>query len=228
MFVPGPVVSEMSTAPAGTIAVTLIDASAFSRSCTLAGLEEAAGLVVRAAATVATAPPERPDLVLVQHHAGDPLDLLTAELRAARRTWPGATLAVLADAAAAVALTALRSGARLVLPGDVGLDSVISAIRLADASLAVVPVAALTMLEQPDTGVESGEGHVAPLGAEQLGLLTPRQRDVIGVLATGLSNKAIARRLGISESTVKVHIRAIMAATGVSNRTQLVARFLAG
>ena len=50
---------------------------------------------------------------------------------------------------------------------------------------------------------------------------------VIGVLATGLSNKAIARRLGISESTVKVHIRAIMAATGVSNRTQLVARFLA-
>jgi DNA-binding NarL/FixJ family response regulator len=58
--------------------------------------------------------------------------------------------------------------------------------------------------------------------------LTPRQQEVVAILAKGLSNKAIASQLGISESTVKVHVRAIMSAVGVRNRTQFVARFFAG
>lgn len=57
--------------------------------------------------------------------------------------------------------------------------------------------------------------------------LTPRQRDVLRYLAMGYANKVIARKLSISESTVKVHIRAIMEQVGVTNRTQIVAHFLA-
>ncbi|HEU4960628.1 MAG TPA: response regulator transcription factor [Sphingomonas sp.] len=214
-----------SDANGTVVAVLLIDANAFTRSCTLAGLSDAADLAVSAEAAIETATTSAPDLVLLQHHAGDAPERLSAELGAARRRWPTAMLAVLADAAVAVSLIALRAGARLVLPSEAGLHSVVAAIRLAHADLAVVPVAALTALEHPDPFVDRPTDSPA-LRADQLARLTPRQRDVVAVLATGLSNKAIARRLGISESTVKVHIRAIMAATGVGNRTQLVARFL--
>ncbi len=56
--------------------------------------------------------------------------------------------------------------------------------------------------------------------------LTVRQRDVLRLLSVGLSNKAIAKELLISESTVKVHIRAIMEQTGVHNRTQIITHFM--
>lgn len=217
---------QLIEADGAAIAVLLIDANAFTQTCTLAGLTDAPDLAVSAATTVDTAAVAVPDLVLLQHHAGDAPERLSAELGAARRRWPAAMLAVLTDAAVAVSLAALRAGARLVLPSEAGLHSVVAAIRLARASLAVMPVAALGVLEYPDPS-RDGPAESPSLRADQLVRLTPRQRDVIAVLATGLSNKAIARRLGISESTVKVHIRAIMATTGVGNRTQLVARFLA-
>src|SRR3546814_3453279 len=50
-------------------------------------------------------------------------------------------------------------------------------------------------------------------------MLTPRQQDVLLLLARGLSNKAIASQLEISESTVKVHIRAIMERTRSEEHT---------
>ncbi len=54
-----------------------------------------------------------------------------------------------------------------------------------------------------------------------LDILTPRQRQVALLLKEGLSNRVIARRLGVSEATVKVHIRQIMSRLKISNRTQL-------
>lgn len=51
--------------------------------------------------------------------------------------------------------------------------------------------------------------------------LTARQEEVFGRLCKGLSNKAIARQLDMSEATVKVHARHIMRKFGVANRTQL-------
>ncbi len=52
--------------------------------------------------------------------------------------------------------------------------------------------------------------------------LTNRQVEVLGYLATGHSNKAIADQLNISEQTVKIHINSIFKKLGVSNRTQAV------
>jgi DNA-binding NarL/FixJ family response regulator len=54
--------------------------------------------------------------------------------------------------------------------------------------------------------------------------LTPRENDVLQLLAEGLANKAIARRLDISEHTVKFHVNAIMSKLGASSRTQAVVR----
>lgn len=56
----------------------------------------------------------------------------------------------------------------------------------------------------------------APLG------LTNRQLDVLRLLARGLSNKAIARELGVTEGTVKVHLLAVFRALDVRNRTAAV------
>jgi PAS domain S-box-containing protein len=57
-------------------------------------------------------------------------------------------------------------------------------------------------------------------------LLTPRQLEVLTLVAQGLSNAQIGDRLFLSESTVKWHVRKILGALGVSNRAQAVARYL--
>lgn len=57
-------------------------------------------------------------------------------------------------------------------------------------------------------------------------LLTPRQIEILGLVAEGLSNAEIASRLYLGESTVKWHVRKILKALGVANRAQAVARYL--
>ena len=52
--------------------------------------------------------------------------------------------------------------------------------------------------------------------------LTPRELDVLHLLAEGLPNKAIARRLGISDQTVKFHVAAVCGKLGAANRTDAV------
>jgi two-component system nitrate/nitrite response regulator NarL len=54
--------------------------------------------------------------------------------------------------------------------------------------------------------------------------LTPRELEVLQLLAEGLANKAIALQLEISEHTVKFHVNAILAKLGVQSRTQAVVR----
>ena len=57
-------------------------------------------------------------------------------------------------------------------------------------------------------------------GSRKAGELTSRELDVLVLLADGLPNKVIARRLGIAEKTVKAHVTQIFQALGVTDRTQ--------
>ncbi|MEO6410707.1 MAG: response regulator transcription factor [Burkholderiaceae bacterium] len=66
-------------------------------------------------------------------------------------------------------------------------------------------------------------GDAAPRPADASGL-TPRQRDVLDLLLLGHPNKVIARNLGLTEGTVKIHIAAILRALQVRNRTEAVLR----
>ena len=59
-------------------------------------------------------------------------------------------------------------------------------------------------------------------------LLTPRELEILACLGEGLSNKAAARRLGISAHTVKFHLEAVFAKLGATSRTDAVARGLRG
>lgn len=63
------------------------------------------------------------------------------------------------------------------------------------------------------------QGPCEPKPAD-LPSLTPRQREILQCLSKGLSNKEIARALGISDSTVKVHMHGLFERLGVQNRTQ--------
>jgi len=68
---------------------------------------------------------------------------------------------------------------------------------------------------------DGGDGHDEDAGREPL---TPREIEVLELLAEGLPNKAIAGRLAISDQTVKFHVASIAAKLGASNRTDAVRR----
>jgi DNA-binding NarL/FixJ family response regulator len=74
-----------------------------------------------------------------------------------------------------------------------------------------------------------GGGGPPPLSEEEDWIeetLTPRELNVLELLAEGLPNKAIASRLDISDQTVKVHVASILGKLGASNRTDAVRRAL--
>jgi DNA-binding NarL/FixJ family response regulator len=78
--------------------------------------------------------------------------------------------------------------------------------------------------------VSRGESPIHPRAARQLltarasgptgPQLTPREAEVLGLVRAGLANKQIARRLGISERTVKAHLTSVFQRIGVADRTQ--------
>ena len=56
--------------------------------------------------------------------------------------------------------------------------------------------------------------------AVRVGVLTPRETEVLGLVGQGLANQAVAARLHLSEGTVKAHVSAILTRLGVRNRVQ--------
>jgi DNA-binding NarL/FixJ family response regulator len=71
---------------------------------------------------------------------------------------------------------------------------------------------------------DASDAAAAPVREGADPALTPRELDVLAALADGASNKAIARRLGISYHTVKFHVAAILAKLDADSRTEAVAR----
>ncbi len=85
------------------------------------------------------------------------------------------------------------------------------------------PVVPQPQAEMAVAAAEAGHGAAEP--AEEIfdpDFLSERQREVLGLLVKGLPNKLIARRLDIAESTVKLHVGALLRVLGVSNRTHAV------
>jgi two-component system, NarL family, nitrate/nitrite response regulator NarL len=79
--------------------------------------------------------------------------------------------------------------------------------------------------EAREAGIDADAWLVAPAGrtaAAGVEPLTPREREVLELVADGLSNKAIADRLDISDQTVKFHVASICGKLGAANRTEAV------
>ena len=105
-------------------------------------------------------------------------------------------------------LAALDAGAVGYLLKDADPDQVLDGIRaVAIGESPLHPRAARELLESRSS---------APPPIQ----LTPREAEVLGLVREGLANKQIARRLGISERTVKAHLTSVFTRIGVADRTQ--------
>ncbi len=126
----------------------------------------------------------------------------------------GGPLVLLADH---VAADPAPAAAVSVLPRDAPARQVEAAVAAAAAGL-VVRLPGATAPPVP-----AGFARDEPLGAA---LLTPREVEILAMVGEGASNKAVARRLGISAHTVKFHLEAVFRKLGVATRAEAVARGL--
>lgn len=106
------------------------------------------------------------------------------------------------------------AGVQGLLLRDISSEQLLAAVTAAANDLVVIDPAIMAAL-LPAGPLE----EMAPVEE-----LTPREREVLQLLAEGLANKAIAQRLEISEHTVKFHVNAIMSKLGVQSRTAAVVR----
>ena len=115
---------------------------------------------------------------------------------------------------------ALRAGASGFLLKDAPADQLIHAIRVAAAGDALLAPSVTRRLIASFTRRE----RAAPSGVRQAGLaeLTPREVEVLELLAEGLSNVEIGARLFVGEATVKTHVARILMKLGVRDRVQAV------
>ena len=100
------------------------------------------------------------------------------------------------------------------IPKTLGVNLVESALRLVEMGGRYVPD---ILLSAPAEGFAEAPESFAAASHHKL---TPRQRDVLAEIGKGRSNQEIARVLGISIATVKLHVNAILQALGVRNRTE--------
>jgi NarL family two-component system response regulator YdfI len=151
----------------------------------------------------------QPDVVLASgesHHDEPPEDLIAL---AARDDAP-AIMVLAPDLQPTWTAEALRAGIRAVLPGDLGPREILAAIEAVAAGLIV--------LHPQDLPVLASE-RALPLAQQTL---SPREIQVLSMLAEGVGNKTIAWKLGISEHTVKFHVASIMTKLNAGSRTEAV------
>ena len=161
-------------------------------------------------AAVAAATRLAPDVVLLDL-AMPRLDGVAA-LRVLRERAPAARVIVLTSFGEDERLfNALRAGAAGFLLKDTEPAELVRAIRTAHAGQAPLsPAVATRVVEQLAEG-----GRTRALDA-----LTPRELDVLRLIARGRSNKRIALELGVAEKTVKTHVGHVLAKLDLSDRTQ--------
>jgi DNA-binding NarL/FixJ family response regulator len=133
-----------------------------------------------------------------------------------------AFIALVDDADASGALDALHAGATAIVSRSADRAEIAVAIEAAIGSFVILPRHVLATLLDPGS---SHQGELLHTDNIADGVpLTPRELEVLAAMADGASNKAIARRLGISFHTAKFHVAAILAKLDADSRTEAVAR----
>jgi two-component system nitrate/nitrite response regulator NarL len=112
------------------------------------------------------------------------------------------------------AVEAQTAGAHGLLLRDSGAELLVAALMAAAQGLVVLDPS----LGNPALGARD------PSSPSLVEELTPRELEVLELLAEGLPNKVIARRLGISDHTVKFHVNAVLGKLGAQSRTEAVVR----
>jgi two-component system nitrate/nitrite response regulator NarL len=171
----------------------------------------------------------QPDQVLfLIVHCGDDFDIAVQQIELLRERHPGGRIAILADDYQPSELvSAFRAGANGYFVNVMTCDAFIKSIELVMMGETIFPPAFLSFVLDP----ERGRPHEATsrdeddpailLTADPVApQLSPREQSILRCLIEGDSNKSIARKIDISEATVKVHVKAILRKIRVQNRTQ--------
>ena len=131
------------------------------------------------------------------------------------------TVILMVEPASLAALSAaLGAGVRAVLPNDISPDQLVAALEAARSGLLVFhPTQSLAPVNTNGFPRSPARSQALEELAEGL---TPRESEVLQMLASGLGNKEIAAKLAISEHTVKFHVASILGKLGATSRTEAV------
>ena len=117
---------------------------------------------------------------------------------------------------------ALRAGASGFLLKDVTAERLFDAVRVVAAGEALLAPAVTRRLISEFTRLRPVPEAPGTAPSAALSTLTPRETEVLRLVAEGLSNPEVARRLVVTEETVKTHVSRILAKLGLRDRTQAV------
>jgi len=210
---------------ADPIRVLVVDDQAVVREGLMTLLQLAAGIEPVAAAidgeeAVLLAARHRPDVVLMDLRMPrlDGVEA-TRRIRAAQPETEVVVLTTHADDQSI--LGALQAGARGYLTKDAGIAEIARAIQVAAAHQALLDPAVQSRLLAAATASSTATSPLTR-GAELPDELTPREAEVLRLIARGLSNAEIAAALVVSEATVKSHVNHLFAKIGARDRAQAV------
>ena len=164
------------------------------------------------------------DEALAHAKANDALGLVLLDLRMPgmnglqgveimRKTRPGVPVVILSGhVEREEVLAAVRAGAGGYIPKTISGTALINALRLVLAGESYLPPSILL-----DGGSNDRKAPASPLST-----LSVREREILGYLIEGQTNKEIARRLDLQEITIKIHLRNVYRKIGAVNRAQAV------
>jgi two-component system, NarL family, nitrate/nitrite response regulator NarL len=162
-----------------------------------------------------------PDLLVIAFEESEPGDQ-GAVVDQIRSNFSGIRVVMLANSISSTLLSqAINAGVSACLLRDMSIEALSRSIELVMLGQQVFPTqAALALIGNGGGGqIYAGNGSL-PEGPMRTRGVSGREGEILRSLLNGHSNKMIARELGISEATVKVHLKAVMRKINAQNRTQ--------
>jgi len=190
----------------------------------LEGLLEKRGIEVTAVASgvegLEIAPKLNPDVVLLDMRMPDMSGIeILRKVRDSGLEMPAVMLTTSDDEQDLI--DSLRNGAQGYLLKDMEPDELVSALRNIVAGKTVIaPDLAGVLAKVVQQGDNGNEDEASKDEIKPFSELTPREQEILCLLAEGQSNKMIARNLGITDGTVKLHVKAVLRKLSVHSRVE--------